>query len=209
MVDDMLQPLVIEAQEKGHIMIGHVLPDCSAVLSGGFGGTLREWKLPEGSLQREYTGHTKSVNGVCAINDWIVSGATDGNLNIWNKKDGSLLKSISTTKNTRGIISLLVVPERQTALVSVDKWAVQQWKLPSLELVNKAREPGRYMGVKSVSGNLVAVSGYSGTVFLYNLDTLEVEHTLESESKVVSRLCLCRQSERKRKAFIIIAVSWW
>jgi WD40 repeat protein len=98
---------------KGHtnaVTALEALPDGQHILSGGADGTLRQWKLEDGSVVRELQ-HDSAVTAVAVRPDGrrFASAGTNGVAKLWNAEDG---KFVAELKGDRYAYELTAETER-------------------------------------------------------------------------------------------------
>ncbi len=90
---------------KGHegaVTALDVLPDGQHLLSGGADGTVRQWKLEDGTVVRELK-HDSAVAAVAARPDGrrFASAGTNGVARLWNAEDGKLVAEMKGDRYAR------------------------------------------------------------------------------------------------------------
>jgi WD40 repeat protein len=106
---------------KGHagaVTALDVFPDGRQVLSGGMDGTLRQWKLEDGSVVREFK-HDGAVTTVVVRSDGkrLASAGTNRVAKLWNAEDGKLVGELKGDRYTN---ELVAATERALTVAKLD-----------------------------------------------------------------------------------------
>jgi len=95
---------------RGHI--GHIYALCSLgngqyIVSGGQDSVLRVWETTHWREQKVLAGHKGTVRALCEWGDWLLSGASDGQIFVWGCSLG--FEKISSVQAHDDWIEALVV----------------------------------------------------------------------------------------------------
>jgi WD40 repeat protein len=164
------------------------LPDGTPVIiSGGFDGTVRVWRLADGTPAGEpLSGHTFSVNAVAAAalpdgTPVIISGSLDGTVRVWRLADGT---HVGEPRGHWGEVSAVAagaLPDGTPVIISGSRdGTLRVWRLadgtPAGEPLDGHRLEGHHRWVSAVAagalpdGTPVIISGgYDGTLRVWRL----------------------------------------
>ncbi len=134
--------------------------------TGGWEGELALWSLPDGKLERVWTGHTSSVRGVGFSGHGLVSGSEDGGLTLWTRLGNPVEKVFSG-----GTITEVAVGGNWAVTGHTDG-KVRVWRLPHLHLhESHVLFPGEVfaLAVHPTTGR-IAASGEGGNAYVWYPD---------------------------------------
>jgi WD40 repeat protein len=135
--------------------------------SGGLGGWVSLWSLPEGGAGPGWRAHDGPVTGLAFIDgqDRILSAGWDGTLALWSQP-GVLERRLVTTGP---VTAIAFESASRRLLTGYSDGSVKVWALPDLEPVYQQRlHQGKVKAVAIQSGgSILASSGTDGQVFLW------------------------------------------
>jgi len=158
--------------------------------TGGWEGELALWSLPDGKIQRVWSGHTSAIRGLGFSGHGLVSGSEDGGLTLWTRLGNPVEKVFSG-----GTITQVAVGGNW-ALTGHTDGKVRVWQLPDLRLQKTyALFPGNVfaLAVHPVTGRMAA-SGEGGKVYAWYPD--DEPHELSSPSAWAYSLAFSPDSEQ-------------
>ncbi len=141
--------------------------DSTLLASGGLGGWVRLWRLPDGTAGPGWRAHEGPVTGLAFVDggDQILTAGWDGTLALWSRA-GALARRLKTGNP----ITAIAFDGRSRRLVTgFGDGSVQRWSIPDLRPID--RQPLHRGRVKAVAiqsgGSMLASSGTDGRVFLW------------------------------------------
>jgi WD40 repeat protein len=159
------------------------LPD-GILLAGGMNdGSVRLWRVDDGSLVHTLKGHSDSVNSIACSPDGslLASGSSDKTIRVWKVKDGSLL---SMSQYHTDSVNVVTFSSDGTFLASASKdKSIGLWRLSSdLEFIRSFQDfLHPVTGVAfSPDGTLLASASYDGTQ-IWSVHTGELVEKLFSD----------------------------
>jgi hypothetical protein len=160
----------------------------SRVVSGSWDRSIKVWGPgADGALlacERTIKGHGYCVTSLAAWGGCAVSGSWDRSVRVWDAATGSKRAVLTGHKD---IVTCVLVHEDRTFSGSEDR-TVRVWGMGTWELMATVRVGGGIGKVWSlaVSGSKL-VGGAKGNVVVWDLDSLEWEHTIEQTDSAVVR----------------------
>ncbi len=142
--------------------------DSTLLASGGLGGWVRLWRLPEGTAGPGWRAHEGPVTGLAFVDggDQILTAGWDGTLALWSRP-GRLARRLETGEP----VTAIAFDEASHRLITgySDGW-VGLWSLPDLQPIDRKRLHGGQVKAVAVQsgGSRLASSGSDGRVFLWN-----------------------------------------
>ncbi len=103
------------------------------MISGGWEGGVRLWRMPGGALQNSWLAHVSSVNGAVFSADGkrVVTAGYDGTLAEWTV-DGVLVRRISASQP---VMHMMADHQHNRLLTGHDDGSVRLWEYRSLKLL--------------------------------------------------------------------------
>jgi len=156
-----------DAHNNGYVL---AFDDRSETLaSGGSGGHIRLWHLPDGKMQAGWKAHTGSLEGLKFLDHdrELLSADYDATLALW-RVDGTLLKRIATPSP----ITSMAADETSGIVVTGHRDGhVRLWRLADFSLANDLRlHHGAVRAVAyQATTRQLASSGTDGRVFYWRL----------------------------------------
>ena len=141
-----------ERKLQGHTGAVHGLafaPDGEMLASGAQDGTVRLWRVDDGTLLRTLAGHTGDVFSVGFSPDGktLASGAADNSVRLWRVDDGKLLHTLD--EHTGAVRSVAFAPDGKTLASGAADDTVQLWQVNDGKLLRTLA--GHTGGVYSVA----------------------------------------------------------
>jgi WD40 repeat protein len=184
----------VAARKPLHRLKGHKLdiygavftPDGERVVTGSDDTTLRLWRVSDGSLIKEMTGHTKDIDRgvtVRATDGIIASGDTTGEIRFWDGRTGEFLKVFA---NQGGPVGQLRFSLDGTRLLSTCRYrgCLQTqflWDTATGKQIFTYKKHDNIVlaAVMAPDGELVATGGGSNTaIHIWDLKTGTTKHIL-------------------------------
>ncbi|RKP26065.1 WD40-repeat-containing domain protein [Syncephalis pseudoplumigaleata] len=172
----------IDWHPKGHIL-----------LAGARDTTLWMWQLPSGRCMHVFAGHSGAVTCGQFTPDgkWVVSGAEDGTLILWDPKTAAAVTRISGSEDARfhsGMVTALAVNADSTVVATTsDDQTVKLVHLHTGQILGSLENNSE--AIESVAFNdnmpLVAAGSLDGTVNLWDITTYRLRHTLQHDDAVI------------------------
>jgi len=188
-------PLIKRARraiEAGHdhpVIAALYNPNFHQVVSGDEAAQVCVWDLETGELAFHFTKCHSSKMTCMAFDDAgrrLITGGNDGSVRVWNFSNGQCLRDL-TSDATAEISSILFLTEMQSRFIVAGGWnrKVLLWRDES-HLGSSAASPERafeghtedILSIAFLPPNRLATSGYDGTVYIWNLDSGVVKHSL-------------------------------
>ncbi|WP_078456835.1 WD40 repeat domain-containing protein [Solemya velum gill symbiont] len=138
------------------------------VASGGWGGYIRLWRMPDGTQIHKWKAHTSSVNSIVFLqgDSRLISGGYDRRLVEWDTR-GNEVRSIVTPSAIR---HLVVNEQKNLVLTGHTDGLARQWRLSDFRLVSKPVKHGD--SIRAVAehnaSDWMASSGEDGAVWIWN-----------------------------------------
>ena len=142
--------------------------DSTLLASGGLGGWVRLWRLPEGTAGPGWRAHEGPVTGLAFVGggDQILTAGWDGTLALWSRP-GRLARRLEIGDP----VTAIAFDETSHRLVTgYNDGSVQLWSVPDLQPIDRKRlHRGQVKAVAVQSGgSMLASSGSDGRVFLWH-----------------------------------------
>jgi WD40 repeat protein len=143
------------------------------IASGGLGGSIRIWRVPDGGAVSSFQGHHDQVHGMAFIDDGqLVSAAYDGRIIRWDRQ-GKILSEVHSSP----VMHMIADEQNSFIMTGHNDGAVRLWRLPDLELMEERRlHEGDVIAVAwDASSGRFASSGNDGRVFVWTKDAQPIE----------------------------------
>ncbi|MEO1216547.1 MAG: hypothetical protein AAFY45_23640 [Bacteroidota bacterium] len=177
-----------------HIILGHsshvngvkFSKDGSKLYSFGFSGELKVWSSNDWSHLQDLEGHSKSVNGLIELQSTLMSGALDGNINVYDKASGALLKTYDDHK--KGINGLKVSDDGQYVFTYGQKRMAVQRNAEG-EIIKELKSDARHQSVKVISSDnsYILIAGVGNKVRKFSLASFEMIKEMEIGQVAINR----------------------
>ena len=172
-------------EHKASINSSVFTPDGARAVTGSHDTTLRLWRVSDGGLIAEMTGHTQEIRRgvtVRSSDGMIASGDASGEIRLWDGKTGQFLRTLANQKASVG--ALAFSPDGKW-LVSGNAaprgpFPVRTWEVATgKETVTYTKHDNIVVAMTvSPDGHLVATGGFNGDVQVWDLKTGETKHRL-------------------------------
>jgi len=163
-------PAVINAQAHSGGSVVTFSPSGDLLASGGWEGTVRLWRIPDGSPVRAWQAHADTVNGLVLIDAGLrlVTAGFDGRIARWSI-DGQLLHQV---ESPAPITHMRALESADRLLTGHADGSARLWRLSDLTLVQtQALHRGSVKAVAiAPGGERYASSGSDGAVFTWSED---------------------------------------
>ena len=161
-------------------------PDGQTLASGG-SYTIRFWDVATGRHLRTLEGHADFVNSIAFSPDGstLVSGVRDRTVRFWDVATRKHLRTLEG--HTNSVFSVSFSPDGQT-LASGGSYTIRLWDANTGSHLRTTRTPERGNSTTmdfSPVGNIFAIGSASGTVYLLNVHTGLLRHTLTGHTRWV------------------------
>jgi WD40 repeat protein len=140
-----------------------ISPDRQYIVTGSDGGTIKIWRLSDGTLLRTLTGHSELVESIAISPDsqTIVSGASgDSIIRVWRLSDGQLLNTLKGHRSS--VKSVAISPDGQRIVSGSSDNTIKIWRFSDGELLNT-------LSINNYS-TPVAISPNSQMIFNYGIE---------------------------------------
>ncbi|GAB4497234.1 MAG: hypothetical protein OHK0052_08460 [Anaerolineales bacterium] len=168
----------------------HVSADSQTAVTGTGSGQLQIWRLSDGSLLREISGHEQIVRCVAFSprGDLLASADEDGRVCLWRVADGVLLRTLEGSLGS--VRSLSFSPDgRFLALAPLNKTVrIRQVSDGALVQVLSGHKSSVSSLAYAPDGNLLASASEDGSIFLWNPRTGDSVANFRIYTGVVSRV---------------------
>jgi WD40 repeat protein len=123
--------------------------------------SIQIWHAGDGTLQTTIADTTYYSTGLVFSLDgqFLASGNQEGVINIWNVKDGSLVKTIPTSDH---FSNMVFSPDGQTLAVIIDDANIQLWNVSTAEQVTTINAEGADRIAFAPDGQTLASANYEG-----------------------------------------------
>ncbi len=184
----------ISYSHYGNVASIAVSPDGSILASGSADCTVKLWSLPEGTLSRKLTGHTKTVLSLAISPDGtkLASGGSDA-IKIWSISTGELLATLDEEIYSRNSLRF---SNDNSYLISCNYYGpteqIKLWNIPGYTKSSSLTVSYDFYGSLAVNkeGTLLA-SGISGNkIKIWNFPAMTEVREITSGKSVLS-LAFC------------------
>lgn len=138
-----------------------VTPDSRTIITGTWDGMVRAFDLHSATLQREFAGHARGVNGVAVSPDGsrVVSVSNDGTGRIWDFVFSG--QCLAVLEGHRDFVSAVAITaDGRTVVTAAWDESVRLWNLQDGSIIREVPAPGVSISSVSLSPNgLVAALG--------------------------------------------------
>ncbi|WP_066401735.1 WD40 repeat domain-containing protein [Flavisolibacter tropicus] len=156
--------------------------DGNYLVTSAYDEKVRLWKIADGKLIKEFTGHKGTVWTVSISPDQklIASGGEDKCIRLWSPESGALLKTIKA--HDRNIWSVQFSPDGKTLASSSFDSDIKLWSIPDGNLLRTLS--GHSEAVVSIafsnSGQLLASAADDATLKVWNVQDGRLLQTLST-----------------------------
>jgi WD40 repeat protein len=170
--------------------------DGRQLVSGGLDKRVLLWNVADGSVEREFAGHSKGVTSVCLIEDrrLLVSAGIDQSLRVWDTRTGKLVRTLDN--HTAAVNDLARRPSAGglPMVVSCGNDRTLRFWQPSIgRLVRFARLDAIPLAAVWLPGQpLVAVSMTDGTILIIDAETTETVHKFQVDDERLYSLAISK-----------------
>jgi WD40 repeat protein len=162
-------------------------PDGRSVLTYSRDQTLKLWCTANGTLLRQFRGHTDIVSkcGFAPSGDLLLSASFDGTVKLW-KTSGNLLRSIESHEHEVTAVCFSFQEDR--ILSAGDDGDVKMWGVSTgtLERAMPATPSGDVWCCAFSPNGLFFVTGHAdATLKLYSASTYEIQRSFDGHSGII------------------------
>ena len=168
---------IIEAHSS-HVNGVKFSQDGELIFSYGFSGELRAWSSSDFSLQMEYEGHSKSVNGLVETDKHLISGGLDGKLNFYEKGNPLPVKSLEDHKKG---ISAMKLSQDGSRLITTGEKRMLVVRNEEGNVLQELKADAKKVSIKAISpdNSYCVLAGLGNKVRVFSLDELREIHSFE------------------------------
>lgn len=168
---------IIEAHSS-HVNGLRYSQDGKKLFSYGFSGELKAWSAVDYSLEMEYLGHSKSVNGLIETENQLISGGLDGKLNFYEKGKP---EPINTLEDHKKGISALKMSEDGSRIITTGEKRMLVVRDAEGEIITELKADAKRVSIKAISPDnaYCLLAGLGNKVRVFSLDELTEIHSFE------------------------------
>lgn len=161
-------------------------PNGGNIVAGIFDGTVRSWRLPEGTPLQVLEKHTGWVRSIAISRDGkaLVSVGDDNTVNIWNMNDGSLKLTIN---NLTGPRVVALSPDAQTLAVGLQDATILLIRVSdgiTTKTLTGHKDWVRSLGF-SPDGNKLASGAFDATARIWDVESGQVDFVLSGHQSSI------------------------
>jgi hypothetical protein len=162
-------------------------PDGETIVTGSYDPLVRLWRVSDGTLLHEFTGHTAWVRSVAFSPDGklLASASDDNTARIWSVQDKTSLKTLTIGLN--GVRAVAFSPDGLMLATGGFDNIVRLWEVGDGSLVRELVGHTGWVRTLSFSPNGVylASGGFDATIRLWRISDGALLHTLKGHNSSV------------------------
>jgi WD40 repeat protein len=186
-------------------------PDGETLVTGSYDPLVRLWRVSDGSLLYEFTGHTAWVRSVAYSPDGklLATASDDNTVRLWSISDKASLKTLTPGMN--GVRAVAFSPDGQMLATGGFDNTVRLWRVGDGSLIRELVGHTGWVRALSFSpnGEYLASGGFDATARLWRVSDGMLLNTLKGHSASVIGLAFSPDGRTLASASTDTAIRLW
>ncbi|MGB5635832.1 MAG: DnaJ domain-containing protein [Waterburya sp.] len=158
------------------------------LISGSADQTIKIWNYVTGSLKFTLSGHTASVRtlAISPCDRFLISGSADRTIRIWDLTT-PFAKPHVIDQNSREIAAVAITPNGKYFISAAKDNCLKIWCMKTRKNIYTYESNIDNINSIAISSDnkILAVGNIDGTVEFWNLETTELQQTIDASSPVI------------------------